>query len=173
MSDITSGDIPATVESVTSKHIVGCVSASISDDGSTAMIVFEVAGRGGAQDEKFALTISAGQVDWFRTIGHHLVLQKARHGVGQAKVYQPSINVTGAEDILIGTTEDPRMSGRVVFTMNPGIAEEMCYQVTYFTAAKLAAMINRVTLPKMSPEERKELREYELTIKPKIILPGG
>lgn len=152
------------VEKVSSKHITGCVSASLSDDGESAGIVFTVAGLDGAPDEKLLLTLPASQVSWFRMIGHHLVIQQAKHGK-EGKVLQPSVNPKGEEDIHVSDLTQipggPPGPGMVGLSMSPGTPMEACYVMTPLTAAKTAALMNQRVLSKLNAAEKEDLRKFE------------
>lgn len=154
------------IEKVSSKHITGCVSASISDDGEAAGIVFTVAGLEGAPDEKLLLTLPATQVSWFRMIGHHLVLQHTAKGK-EGKVLQPSVNAKGEEDVHVGDLQQvPGAPGSMVaISMSPGMPQESNYIMTPMTAIKMAALINQKILSKLTTEQKQELRLFEENLK--------
>ena len=74
-----------TAETVSSAHITGCASQSISTDGTTAMIVFEIAANESGEIRKFALTLPVGQIMWLRSIVTELILQVERRGKRDAR----------------------------------------------------------------------------------------
>lgn len=169
MSDATVAVGEAIPEKVSSKHITGCLSASMSDDGEAAGIVFTVAGLDGAKDDKLLLTLPAEQVSWFRMIGHHLVLQQAQRakakGGGESKVMQTSMNPAGIEDIHVSDLAAPGAPPKVALGMNPGMPQEQVYIVSPLSAVKMAVLINMKMLSKLSEVEKEELRLFEREIK--------
>lgn len=151
---------PPRIEKVSSKHITGCLSASISDDGQAAGIVFTVAGMDGGADEKLLLTLPAAQVDWFRAIGHHLVVQHAGKGNKEGKVLQPSINAAGEEDVHVVDLAQGEKH-MVALGMSPGTAQESCHIMTPLTAIKVATLINQKMMARLTAAEKEEFRQFE------------
>ncbi len=143
---------------VSSKHVVGYQSASLSTDGTSAMIVFEVAGMEGAPAERFALTLPVELCSVFRLIGFHLELQAVQRGKA-VKTLLSSINPEGKEDVVVA--EVPNDPNVLCLAMNPRGSEEMTFKLTNVTAMKLSAIMRIAVWSKLTKDEIAEVEMVE------------
>ncbi len=105
-----------------------------------AMIVFTAAGRDGAQDEKFAITVGVEQLPWLRAVFHDTLSKLSFKRANEQTVVFKTLGPDGKERIDISLS--PEVG--VILRLCPERAEEMPWGFSVDTALKLAAILNQI-----------------------------
>lgn len=159
----------AAVEQITSVHILGAVSHTLSTDGTAAMIVFEVAdvsAPGGRR--RFGVTLPTNRIEWLLSVVSALKrhAQNAKQNAGSFAVHQ------GIDWSIGSSPEHPKVTSLI---FNKEMSD--CYAIAFpnVVICQLAGAIMRDVTPRMSMAERNEARLLPKLLAPdkSIIVPPG
>ena len=153
-----------------SVHVTGYASHSISTDGTTAMIVLEVADGG-----HFAITMPVDHLTAVRSGLSQLINMAARKTGNALPKFPRELSVGFSDDI--GSVRAPNgvqvpWRDCVLIRMDGGGDEEVLYVVTKRDGLTFADNLKAGVMKRLTPAERREwFTKPSLNAKPKIIRP--
>ena len=154
-------DMNGKIETVNSVHILDIVSRSISTDGTSAMVIFSIADGTEGKTRNFGITIAVNKLPWLRGI-IHAATNDAAKSRGQLLLRSP------ANDEVV-VFHSPDMKGTTMLQFDARTPNEDVFVITNMTGMKLAGLLESSISPRLSAEERAQLKLF----KPKFILPGA
>lgn len=172
------------IETLTSVHVVGCVSQSISTDGMSAALVFDIAD--GEDTRRFMLTFPSMAIETMLGMMQHLAQMKLRAGLPQGALpMKISMDDNGIERIdcavadqtarlgvsINGVDREVTIERPVIFILSPASARIEYLMTSKMTAMRLCDVIKQTVGPKLTIHERRELSLMQPPAK-RIIVPG-
>lgn len=168
-------------ELLTSVHLTGCISSSLSTDGTFCAVVFTV-GDEKAQDgqRKFMVTFPAEHARFMANLMHDLRLAVDKRGVQQGQMVQHR-----PDQYHIGHSAQRHVDGvqgLTCVTFDLGQPAEYSFIMPNIAALQFGTLLMEGIKPNLTPQERELWRLQELKLRddirksiktrPGIIIPG-
>jgi hypothetical protein len=151
------------VETINSAHILDCVSHSVSTDGTTAMIVMEVADGVKGKTRRFGLTLPVGKLKWLMGVVHGVAVAVEKQGKAPG-----SILLRFPEQYSIASSK--RAPGHVILQFDVGAPNETNFVFINDDGLNIADALYKDINPRMTMEDR---RERQIIKPPRPIIKPG
>lgn len=129
-------------DAVPAAHVTDCVARSISQDGTTAMMVFKI-----ADGSRFALTVPVAGLAALRSL-----INDVCDDADKAKLHRGMAQMKRPQNFEVGHTDQIR--GHVVVSIDPRLASEQLFVMPDEAGLQMADMLQKDILGRMSPADR-------------------
>ena len=167
LSEAVRAAAPAGGQMVKSVHLLDFVNQAISSDGTTAMLVFKVAGMEGQPPRDFALTFPIERARWLTGICNEVANEVTRRGkqAGSGLFHIPAQYSVGTapelDAMTLPTTSGEIMpvGGKIVISFDLGQPTESSFVMMNPAGLAFAEALEAQIMPRLTVQEREQIEK--------------
>jgi len=167
ISEAVRAAAPAGGQMVKSVHLLDFVNQAISTDGTTAMLVFKVAGMEGQPPRDFAITMPVERARWLTGICNEVANEVTRRGkqAGSGLFHIPAQYSVGTAPELdaqtLPTTSGEMMpvGGKIVISFDLGQPTESSFVMMNIAGMAFAQALVQQIMPRLTVQERAQIEK--------------